>query len=232
MRSESGKIDEWVGVFKEQLVDHGYRLQTGTLVDSTVVQVPRQRNRREDNAMIKGGSVPCEWKDDPSPLRQKDTDARWVRKNGVHHYGDKNHGSVDRDTKLIANGEVTPANVHDSRVFGALLDSSPRGDPQGFADSAYRSEETVAALRKRGYKPRIHFKGYRGKPLPSRQMALNHSYSKVRCQVEHVFGTIRKGTNARWMNGIGRKRSRAWIGLVNLCYTMKRFAYLEQAEAA
>jgi len=230
--SESGRIEELVGVFREQLAAHGYRLQTGTLVDSTVVQVPRQRNTREDNAMIKGGSVPRQWKDDPSKLRQKDTDARWMRKNGVNHYGYKNHVSVDRETKLIANWDVTPANVHDSRVFGELLDSSPRGDPQVFADSAYRSGETVADLRQRGYKPRINFKGRRGKPLTSRQTVLNHSYSRVRCRVEHVFGAIRNGTNARWMNCIGIKRSRVWIGLVNLCYNMKRFEYLERVEAA
>ena len=44
MSSESGRIDELVGVFKDQLAAHGYRLQTGALVDSTLVQVPRQRN--------------------------------------------------------------------------------------------------------------------------------------------------------------------------------------------
>ena len=54
MLSESGRIDELVGVFKEQLAAHGYRLQMGTIVDSSMVQVPRQRNTREENATIKG----------------------------------------------------------------------------------------------------------------------------------------------------------------------------------
>ncbi len=232
MLSESGRIDEPVVVFREQVLSHGYRLQTGSLVDSSVVQVPRQRNTREENAVIGDGSVPSGWKDDPARLRQKDTDARWMRKNGVNHYGYRNHVSVDRESRLITNWDVTSANVHDSRVFGELPAPSPRGDPQVFADSAHRSRETVDGLRKRGYKPRINFKGYRGKPLTPRQAALNHSHSRVRCRVEHVFGAIGNGMNARWMNCIGLKRSRVWIGLVNLCYNMKRFEYLVRAEAA
>lgn len=123
-----------------------------------MVQVPRQRNTREENAVIKDGSVPSGWKDDPAKLRQKDTDTRWIRKNGVTHYGDKNHVSVDRETKLIANWDVTPANVYDSQVFEELWDPSPSGDPRVYADSAYRS-------------------GDRGKPLTPRQIALNRSYS-------------------------------------------------------
>ena len=35
--SQSGRIDELVRVFKELLAVHDYRLQTGTLVDSSVV---------------------------------------------------------------------------------------------------------------------------------------------------------------------------------------------------
>lgn len=231
MLSESGRIDELVDAFKDQLLAHGHYMQTGSLVDSSPVQVPRQRNTREENATIRDGSVPGEWKDDTTKLRQKDVDARWFRKNGVNHYGYKNHVVVDRESKLITNWDVSPANVHDSRVFGGLLSPAPRGDPQVFADSAYRSKDAVAGLRKRGYKPRINFKGRRGMPLTPRQKALNHCHSRVRCRVEHVFGAIRNSTNARYMNCIGIKRSRVWIGLVNLCYNMKRFEYLERAEA-
>ena len=68
-------------------------------------------------------------------------------------------------------------------------------------------------------------------PLTPRQKALNRCHSRVRCRVEHVFGAIGNGTNTRCMNCIGIRRSRVWIGLVNLCCNMKRFEYLERAEA-
>ena len=154
--SQSGRIDELVAVFKEQLASHGYSLQTGTLVDSSVVQVPRQRNSREENATLKSGSVPPAWEDDPHKLRQKDTDARWFRKNGINHYGYKNHIAVDRDTKLITNWEVSAANVHDSQVFEELLeDPKPDGSRQVWADSAYRSQARIVGLREKGFKPRL-----------------------------------------------------------------------------
>ena len=228
MLSESGRIDELVGVFKDQLAAHGYRLQIGTLVDSTVVQVTRQRNTREENATVRSGSTPPAWEDDVNKLRQKDTDAWWLRKNGATHFGYKNHIAVDNKTKLIVNWDVSSANVHDSQVFEVLLDADPPRGHEVYADSAYRSREKVMLLRQRGYKPRIGYKGKRGQPLSSRQVALNHGYSRVRCRVEHVFGSMRNETKARYMNCLGLRRSRVWIGLGNLCYNLRRFSYLER----
>ena len=68
MLSPSGRIDALVGVFKYPLVDHGYRLPTGTLVESSVVQVPRQRNSREETAMIGSGGVSTDWNNHPNKL--------------------------------------------------------------------------------------------------------------------------------------------------------------------
>ena len=58
---------------------------------SLIVEVPRQRNSREDNATVKSGEVPEDWKGQPNKLRQKDTDARWTKKRGQSCYGYKNH---------------------------------------------------------------------------------------------------------------------------------------------
>ena len=64
--------------------------------------------------------------------------------------------------------------------------------------------------------------------MTSRQLALNHAYSRVRVRVEHVFGAIKNETKGGYMNCLGLSRSRAWIGLTNLCYNIKRFHYLER----
>ena len=55
----------------------------GRIIDATFVEVPRQRNRRAENAQIKAGQVPPEWQQEPHKLAQKDTDARWTKKNNV-----------------------------------------------------------------------------------------------------------------------------------------------------
>ncbi len=123
MLSPSGRSDELVALFKDPLAAHGYLLPTGTLVDSSVVQVPRQRNSREENTTLKSGEVPSDWKEQPHKLCPKDTEARWLKKKGVSHFGYKNHIAVDRAIKLITNWEVSPAHVHDSQVFEVLLDA-------------------------------------------------------------------------------------------------------------
>ncbi len=188
MLSQSGLIDALVGVFKDPLADHGYRLPTGTLVESSVAQVPHHRNSREGNTVIKSGGVPTDWNNHPNKLCQKDTEARWFKKHGVFHFGYKNHIAVDRAAKLITKWEVFPAHIHDSQVFGVWLDAHPPKGHEVSAVRAYRSKERLSGLRKKGFTPRITYKARRGRPLRSCQRALNPSYSKVQCCVAHVFG--------------------------------------------
>ena len=179
--SESGRIDELVGLFKDLFAAHEYRLQTGTLVNSTLVHVPRQRNTREENATIRSSSIPPTWEGNVNKIRQKDVDARWFRKNGVNHFGFKNHVTVDRETKLITSRDVSPANVHDSLLFEVLLDDDPPRGHEVYADSAYRSRMRIRELRARGFKPRLDYRVKHGHPLSFHQQAPNHGYSRVWC---------------------------------------------------
>ena len=48
---------------------------------------------------------------------QKDTYARWTKKNREVHFGYKNHAAVDNKHKIIREYEVTSAEVHDPNVF-------------------------------------------------------------------------------------------------------------------
>ncbi len=230
--SRSGRIDELFDLFKAQLRSHGYELTSGQLVDSSIVEVPRQRNSREDNRTVKSGEVPESWQDNPNKLCQKDTDARWTKKRNQNHYGYKNHISADRETKFIDEWEVTAASTHDSQVFVELLPERPEGDCQVWADSAYRSEDALRKLRKRGYKPRVNHKATRAKALSDRQDGVNRAYSKVRCRVEHVFGSMTNEMPERYMRCIGKTRARTWIGLRNLCYNMRRLSYLQPSLSA
>ena len=59
------------------------------MVDATLVEVPRQRNRREQNALIKQGVVPQEFIGQPDVGTHKDCDARWTKKNHATDYGCK-----------------------------------------------------------------------------------------------------------------------------------------------
>jgi IS5 family transposase len=78
----------------------------------------------------------------------------WTKKNHETHYGYKNHINADAATKLIQDYRVTPAHVHDSRVFEDLLDTQTAETQGGkrpvYADSAYRFRKTRRASDRRG----------------------------------------------------------------------------------
>jgi len=96
----------------------------GRLVDASFIEVPRQRNSREENEDIKNGEIPEGWEDSPNKLFQKDLDARWTKKNNQTFYGYKDHVKVDENSKLILDYEVTDASVHDSQPLGDLLNKN------------------------------------------------------------------------------------------------------------
>lgn len=223
--TQCGAVRKLFDKFDGYLSQAGYRAQKGQIVDAAFVEVPRQRNNRQENDHIRNGSVPPHWKKKPAKLRQKDLDARWTKKNGQRHYGYKNHLNVDVKHKLIRNYQVTPANVHDSQVFSRLEDKDNTG--RGFwGDSAYRSLGIDRKLKRRGRKNNIQYKGCRNHPLTARQKALNRLRSAVRARVEHVNERL-DSMIGRWIRTIGIIRAQARIGMTNLAYNLRRYAYLE-----
>jgi IS5 family transposase len=212
--------------FHEQLARRGYVARAGQMIDATFVEVPRQRNSREENAGIKAGTPPEAWSEAPAKQCQKDVDARWAKKNNETHYGYKNHINADEANKLVQSYAVSDAAVHDSQVFEELLDKTE--DAQGkkraaYADSAYRSQEREQSLAQEGIESQIHEKGTRGHPLSEAQKASNRTKSKTRARVEHVFGT-QHAMGGHIVRTIGLARAKVKIGMMNLVYNMKRLA--------
>ena len=212
--------------FHESLRALNVELKSGQIVDATFVTVPVQRNNREENALIRAGAVPVKWGKNPHKLAQKDTDARWTKKNGASVYGYKDHINVDRDTKLITSWEDTPAQVHDSQVLEAVLRSPIDGGAEIHADSAYRSAEQETRLDEAEYVSKIHEKGTRNRPLTEEQKASNREKSRTRVRVKHVFGTMTNDMRGICIRTIGSARARVQIGLMNLTYNIKRVAVL------
>jgi IS5 family transposase len=206
--------------FGDYLAAEGYQAKQGQIVDASLVPVPIQRNSREENRRIKAGEVPEDWS--PAKRAQKDVEARWTKKRGKSTFGYKNHIDVDAAHKLIRTFEVTPAQVHDSQVFDDLIDPDNE-DPEVWADSAYRSEETEAVLEDGGYASHICEKGQAGKPLSAEQQATNRQRSKIRARVEHVFGFQQNSLGGKLIRTIGLARARVKIGLRNLSYNLMRY---------
>ena len=211
--------------FTLKLEQQGVITKVGTIVDASFVEVPRQRNTREENEQVKSGQVPESWKAQTHKLSQKDLDARWTKKNEQSYYGFKNHVRTDAESVIITDYVVTDAAVHDSQVLGELIGAGNKGESL-FADSAYRSAATEEQLAEQGICSYIHEKAARNKPLTTMQQEFNRLKSTVRCRIEHIFGCVENSMGGPELEYIGLARISTGIGLSNLAYNLKRYAQL------
>ncbi len=228
--AKAGVIEKLFDRFDQHLGANGYIARGGQIVDATIVPVPKQRNTREENEAIKDGQTPEAWEKKPAKNRQKDKDARWTKKQGRSFYGYKNHVNADATHKLIRRYDVSDASVHDSQKLDGLLNKANRS-ADVFADSAYRSAETEARLKARGFRSRIHVRATRNHPLSQRLEEANRKKSQVRVRVEHVFGAQETSAGSRLVRTIGMVRARVKIGLQNLVYNVRRLVTLERMAA-
>lgn len=216
--------------FREELQKKNLIANEGKIIDASFVEVPIQRNTREENKEIKEGKIPDQWKEKPNKLEQKDTDAKWTKKNDDDYYGYKNHIKGDEKSKLIDNYKVTDASVHDSQEVENLLEEKDKGQPL-HADSAYSGEPVKEIVEKYEMKNHIHEKGYRNKPLTEEQKASNKIKSKTRVRIEHIFGFIENSMNGSFIRTIGIQRATAVVGLMNLTYNIFRAIQLGYSSA-
>ena len=166
--TENNLTKKLFDLFLKMLEKKGFNARKGHLIDATIVSVPKQRNSREENQQIKNGTVPDDWNNNSPKLAQKDTDARWLKKNGEKYFGYKNHVLADVKHKFVRDYSVTPASVHDSQAAPDLLSKIPRGD-KIYGDSAYHSDEISCVINRRNLIAKICAKGTRGKSLTDSQ---------------------------------------------------------------
>ncbi len=228
--AKAGLIEKLFEQFGRHLEARGYIARGGQMVDATIVAVPRQRNSREDNETVKAGETPEDWEKKPSKNRQKDKDARWTKKHNKSYFGYKNHVNADAKNMLIRRYDVSDASVHDSQKLDGLLNKANTSE-EVYADSAYRSAETEAKLKARGFRSRIHRRGSRNHPLSDAQLEANRKKSRVRARVEHIFGAQENAPGGRLMRTIGIIRAKAKMGLQNLAYNIRRLVVLERCVA-
>ena len=211
-------------IFTKNLTTSGVVAKEGTLVDASFIRVPKQRNKRSDNADIKKGAIPLEFAKNKNILSQKDCNARWVTKYKTREFGYKDHISVDQKTKVIINYTVTPSSTHDSQAIKDLID---KNDNILYADSAYKSNKIETYLKDTNVKSKVIQRAYRNTPLTNKQDKENYKYSKTRVRVEHIFGTFKTSMNSALnLKAIGLDRIKSITELINLTYNFLRYEQL------
>lgn len=228
--TDAGLIEPLFERFESYLQAHGYPAQGGQILDATIVPVPKQHISKDDKEQVDKGEIPQAWQENPHVLCQRDTDARWTKKNNVSHFGYKDHINIDVDHRFVRKYSVTPASVHDSQALPDILDEDNEGDGV-WADSAYFSALFEWLLFFLSWCSHIHERGYRNHPLTEQQKADNRDKSKTRAKVEHVFGVWVNEMGGKLIRSIGVERAEANLGLRNLAYNLKRYVYLETRAA-
>lgn len=227
--SKDGLSQKLFELFTNTLSSNGIIAKEGSIVDASFVDVPRQRNKKDENADLKQGAIPLEFakldtNGKQSILAQKDCDARWATKNSEKHFGYKNHVNADKSTKIITRYSVTNAAPHDSTELTKIVDNN---DKALYADSAYRSKEIEGYLASIGCESFVHEKGYRNNPLTDTQKESNKAKSKIRARVEHIFGFMTNSMNKGLeLKVIGKQRIESLVGLLNLTYNLFRYEQL------
>ena len=160
----------------ELLAQRGLILKKGTIVDSTIIEVPSSTKNRE---------------------KKRDPDAHQVKKGNTWHFGYKAHVGVDRDSGLAHTVKATAANVSDVSETANLLhgeEETCHGDA-GYIGAEKRDE---AVIRNKAGK-RIKYEIMR-RPSQIRELSKSGQYkakrrehrkSSIRVKVEHVFGVVK-----------------------------------------
>lgn len=226
--SKDGTIEKLFNLHRDELEKQKLILNKGSIIDASFVDVPKQRNNRDENNDLKEGKIPEDWKEDPKKLSHKDIDARWMTKNHEIHYGYKNHVKADKDKKIITAYAVTSASEHDSQAIDKLIGKKDAGKSL-HADSAYSGQPIEEKLEKLKIINKIHEKGYSGNPLTETQFNRNRKKSKIRARVEHIFGFMENSMRSSRIKTIGIRRAKAVIGLINITYNMFRSMQLKMA---
>lgn len=200
----AGKTDKLFQLVILDIKAKGIELTTGTIVDASVI--------KSSTRPPHGGEV-----------SHTDPEAGWTKKNGAYIHGYKAHMASDHKTGLIKKVIATSADVHDSQVFGQLLEE---GTPFVTADKAYDSKENRALLCKYQIQDGILYRGRPHKKQPQWQKYLNKFWSKNRSNIERIFGHLKT------IHGLTQTRYRGWarnqvhLDLLAMAYNMKRAATL------
>ena len=140
---------------------------------------------------------------------------------------------MDEESGLVRQAEMTPANVHDSRLGETLIqgDEQVQGDEQGFfADRAYDSQALRETLERRGLVDGIAWKVKHARyPLEPWQKLHNAWAGSVRSAVERAFATMKRWYGMDRARYLGLARNACHLQFVAMAMNMKRALVLMRA---
>ena len=154
----------------EMLRAQGVILQTGTLIDATIIEAPLGSKRPDGSSTAQ----PC---------------ASKTGKGRRAYFGYRGHIATDR-RGIVLDFRYDTASVSEHTHFDDLAANENR---MVFADSGCRSKDRVAQLRARGVLAGLCHRRVKGqKELTPFQRKFNRMISGIRAAVEHPFAAIKQ----------------------------------------
>lgn len=204
-----GRLFQAVG---DYLQAQGLRVSNGTIVDASIISAPSSTKNKD---------------------KARDPEMHQTKKGNQWYFGMKAHIGVDSKTKQIHSVAATAANVHDSQLLEDLLHGD---ETRVWGDSAYTGQTEVIRRAAPYAQDFTHEKGRRNHPLDEAAKARNHTKSKVRAKVEHLFGVIKRVfgfTKVRY-RGLAKNAHALFVlcALTNLYTARRRLIHLARGMCA
>jgi IS5 family transposase len=193
-----GQLFDRVGAY---LKDQGLKVNTGTIVDATIISAPSSTKNKE---------------------QQRDPEMHQTKKGNQWYFGMKAHIGTDSRSKLIHHVAATAANVADSKVLPALLHGE---ETRVWGDQAYRGQrEAIRRVAPRAQD--FTNRRYRHKGVVDEvERGKNRTKSRVRAKVEHPFLVLKRVFGFRKVRyrGLAKNANRLFVAcaLVNLFMARK-----------
>ncbi|CWO98703.1 ISNme1 transposase (contains a 35 aa insertion) [Neisseria meningitidis] len=223
--AQDDTLSELLKLINCQLTEKGLKIEkaSAAVVDATIIQTAGSKQRQaievDEEGQVSGQTTPS-----------KDSDARWIKKNGLYKLGYKQHTRTDAEG-YIEKLHITPANAHECKHLPPLLEGIAEGTTV-YADKGYDSAENRQHLEEHQLQDGIMRKACRNRPLTETQTKRNRYLSKTRYVVEQSFGTLHRKFRYARSTYFGLIKVSAQSHLKAMCLNLLKAANRLSAPAA
>ena len=181
--AQDDTLSELPELISRQLTAKNLKVEkaSAAVVDATIIQTAGGKQRQaievDNKGQVSGQTTPSQ-----------DSDAPWIKKNGLYKLGYKQHTRTDEEG-YIEKLYITPANTHECNHLSPLLEGIAEGTTV-YADKGYDSAENRQHLEEHRLPDGIMRKACRNRPLTEAQTKRNRYLSKPHYVVEQSFGTL------------------------------------------
>ena len=174
-----------------QLQARGFKVNTGTIVDATIIGAPSSTKNAD---------------------KARDPEMHQTRKGQQWYFGMKLHIGVDSQSGLTHSAVVTAANVHDKHPLPDLLHGQER---RVYGDSAYACQKKLIKGKAPKAKDFTNQRTRRNGIVDEALKAKNRNKSRIRSRVEHVFGVVKRlwGFGKVRYRGLAKNATHAFTAL-------------------